>query len=300
MTSRVPVLFLKTKSAPSDAYEDLFSKQPLPQCVFEPQFVPVLRHSFKENGMAEARTALQNRQVNETTEAKYGGMIFTSQRAVEAFTALVEDGKGDPKWPHLQRVPVYSVGPATTRALRAVPQEPPLQVFGDHTGNGETLAPFILDHYREWYKGRSTLPPLLFLVGEQRRDVIPRKLMDENLPSDRRIEVREVEMYETREMESFPVDLRNVLRGLDPESTTWVVVFSPAGCETMLKGIGFLDSDGNAKSNNEPQSSILVATIGPTTRDCLKGFGFSPHACAEQPSPEGILKAIDQYRAGIN
>jgi uroporphyrinogen-III synthase len=89
-----PILFLKTKSSPSDAYEDLFNRQPLGQCHFEPRFVPVLRHSFKEDGLSEVNSILQNKQINETTEAAYGGMIFTSQRSVEAFTKLVEGGKG--------------------------------------------------------------------------------------------------------------------------------------------------------------------------------------------------------------
>lgn len=153
----------------------------------------------------------------------------------------------------------------------------------------------MLEHYRNWYKDRPTLPPMLFLVGEQRRDVIPKRLMDQNLPDDRRIAVKEVEMYETREMETFTDDLREVLHEINSRSTVWLVVFSPAGCESMLKAIGFLDADGNVRPDNKQAEHILVATIGPTTRDCLKGFGFAPHVCAEQPSPDGVLQAIAQY-----
>lgn len=92
--SRVPILFLKTKSTPTDAYEDLFNQQPVDRCHFEPRFVPVLRHSFKDDGVAKVDAALRGRQVSNEPGASYGGMIFTSQRAVEAFAAIVEEGKG--------------------------------------------------------------------------------------------------------------------------------------------------------------------------------------------------------------
>lgn len=197
-------------------------------------------------------------------------------------------------------MPIYSVGPATTRALRAVAQVPPLQVFGEHTGNGETLAPFIMSHYRGWYKDRVVLPPILFLVGEQRRDIIPNRLMDHTLEPDKRIEVHEVEMYGTREMDTFPRDFQDLLREFAGRPTIWVVVFSPAGCETMLKGIGFLDSEGKVREDYQQGQTIFVATIGPTTRDCLKEFGFTPHACAAQPSPRGILEAILLHMAKID
>ena len=92
--SRVPILFLKTKSTPTDAYEDLFNQQPVDRCHFEPQFVPVLRHSFKDGGVAKVDAALRGREISNKVGAAYGGMIFTSQRAVEAFAAIVEKGKG--------------------------------------------------------------------------------------------------------------------------------------------------------------------------------------------------------------
>lgn len=211
---------------------------------------------------------------------------------------MVANGRctGDATWPHLQDVPIYSVGPATSRALRAIPQNPPLQVFGEESGTGEVLSGFMLSHYREWYAGRATLPPLLFPAGETRRDVIPKRLMDPALPDDRRIGVDEVEIYETDVMESFPVDFERVLEESSARKTLWVVVFSPAGCEAMLRGAGLLDSEGRVRpEGKEGGPKILVATIGPTTRDCLAGFGFTPHVCADMPSPEGVLGGIALY-----
>ncbi|VUC23649.1 unnamed protein product [Clonostachys rosea] len=330
----VPILLLKTKSTPIDTYEELFSSTPVPssgsdetRTRFSPQFVPVLQHRLEESGVSVLRDHLQNQSISPREDSAYGGLIFTSQRAVEAFAKTVDEGKGaflyppkpvrnttarinatppsgastgDPSWPHLQNIPIYSVGPATTRALRAIPQAPsPLQVFGEHTGNGEALSHFILDHYSEWYSGRTTKPPLLFLVGEQRRDIIPKTLMDPALPSDRRIEVTEKVVYGTGVMESFLSDFTAVLRDTADARERWVVVFSPTGCDSMLRGMGLLGEDGKvAGAAASRDGKTYVATIGPTTKQHLESnFDFSPDVSAETPSPEGILQAIASYKA---
>jgi uroporphyrinogen-III synthase len=88
-----PVLLLKTKSAPNDTYEELFST-PRDGLEFEPIFVPVLQHQFLEDGMSSFRDLLHNRRISNRKDAAYGGLIFTSQRAVEGFSKLVEEGKG--------------------------------------------------------------------------------------------------------------------------------------------------------------------------------------------------------------
>ncbi|CAH0036923.1 unnamed protein product [Clonostachys solani] len=318
---RVPMLLLKTKSTPIDTYEELFSSTPVPssgsdetRTSFSPQFVPVLQHRLEEPGVNALRDHLQHQSISPREDGTYGGLIFTSQRAVEAFAKTVDEGKGaflyppkpvrniagDPSWPHLQNIPIYSVGPATTRALRAIPQAPsPLQVFGEHTGNGEALSHFILDHYSEWYPGRTTKPALLFPVGEQRRDIIPKTLMDPALPADRRIEVTEKVVYGTGVMESFLSDFTAVLEDTAGARERWVVVFSPTGCDSMLRGMGLLGEDGKvAGAAARRDGKTYVATIGPTTKQHLESnFGFSPDVSAEKPSPEGILQAIANYRA---
>jgi uroporphyrinogen-III synthase len=87
-----PVLLLKTKSIPTDAYEELFSA-PRDGLEFEPVFVPVLQHQFEEDGMESVRRLLREKSINKSSDATYGGLIFTSQRAVEAFAKLVEEGQ---------------------------------------------------------------------------------------------------------------------------------------------------------------------------------------------------------------
>ncbi len=67
----------------------------------------------------------------------------------------------------------------------------------------DAVAQFILQHYTEWYRDRPIKPPLLFIVGEQRRDIILNTLMDANLPTESRIQVDEVVVYGTGVMESL-------------------------------------------------------------------------------------------------
>lgn len=193
---------------------------------------------------------------------------------------------------------MYTVGPATSRALRAIPQDPALNIFGSDTGNGEALARYILDHYGEWYRERRVKPPLLFLVGEQRRDIIPKTLMDRALPANRQLHVDELVVYGTGVMQSFEVEFTKLLLETKGRKMRWVVVFSPTGCEAMLRSLDLLDPEtGKAKTSHRSSTrNTFIATIGPTTRDFLRSeFAFEPNVCASKPSPEGIEEGIRQY-----
>ncbi|KAK5995782.1 Uroporphyrinogen-III synthase [Cladobotryum mycophilum] len=297
----IPVLLLKTKSTPGDSYEELLSTSHN-GFQFAPRFVPVLLHRFEDEGINRLRSLLRGRRIGANQDCEFGGLIFTSQRAVEVFAHIVQEGpeNDDPEWPHLQHVPIYSVGPATTRAIGAVPQQPPIQIFGGHTGNGDALARFILPHYAEWYgkDGRSTLPPLLFPVGEQRRDIIPKTLMDPALAKNQRIEVAEEVVYGTGVMESFPADLENVLQETQSISSRWVVVFSPTGCDGLLRGLGLLDDVTGKFVSSGRDGKTFVATIGPTTRNHLvNNFNFEPDVCAEAPTPAGVMQGIIAFES---
>ncbi|KHO01093.1 uroporphyrinogen-III synthase [Metarhizium album ARSEF 1941] len=300
-SSTVPILLLKTRSTPSDAYEEaLKAAQPKngpPGRRFDPQFVPVLRHRLNDSGIQKTRSLLQANEIGDRPGCKYGGMIFTSQRAVEAFAKVVNgERERSGRRPFLQNTPIYSVGPATTRALSAIQVEPPLQIFGQHTGSGEALAAYILEHYGHWYRDREVRPPLLFLVGEQRRDVIPRVLMNPSLPRGESVIVDEEVVYGTGLMESFSDEFQSVLSDTQHESERWVVVFSPTGCDTMLRGLGLLNESDGRVDLERRDGKTFIATIGPTTRACLvTRFGFEPDVCADSPSPDGILHGITKF-----
>jgi uroporphyrinogen-III synthase len=176
-----------------------------------------------------------------------------------------------------------------------------LEIFGSETGNGEALAHFMLEHYKTFYPTHIPLPPVLFMVGEQRRDIIPKTLMSPALPEGQCIQVDELVVYGTGVMESFEQDFTVLLKETEEKAVRWVVVFSPTGCEAMLRALGLPDlATGKACSaRREGNNKTFVATIGPTTRDYLReNFGFEPDVCAAKPSPEGVEMGIRSFMEG--
>jgi hypothetical protein len=93
-TGKVPILLLKTKSTPHDGYEECFSvvKGTGKKWSYEPAFVPVLEHRFQEEALGTVTGFLEKKEISKNAGARYGGLIFTSQRAVEAFAKVVEEG----------------------------------------------------------------------------------------------------------------------------------------------------------------------------------------------------------------
>lgn len=157
----------------------------------------------------------------------------------------------------------------------------------------------MLQHYNAWFETKPELKrPLLFLVGEQRRDIIPKTLMDPSLDSLLRIEVTEEVVYETTEMPTFAEDFAKQ-RDLDAYKNAicrWIVVFSPTGCDTMLRGLGMLDAASGKVTPRKREPGTYIATIGPTTRQhLLDSFDFEPDVCAKTPSPEGIIEGIIEF-----
>ncbi|KAF2147177.1 uncharacterized protein K452DRAFT_347988 [Aplosporella prunicola CBS 121167] len=299
-SATTPVFLLKTKSTPNDGYEDYFATAQ--QGRFNPVFVPVLEHRFKDNSLQQLRTWIQGgafdiRPHGNHADAKYGAIIFTSQRAVEAFTHVVEAVRKESlSLENLlpPELPLYVVGPATARGLRAL--NLPCPILGEESGNGEVLAHFILQHYNDSARAGPKRLPILFLVGEQRRDIIPKTLQSLDLPEEQRAVVDEVVVYETAEMQSFRSDFDTA--GVKQQ---WVVVFSPTGCKAMLESLGMMDeSTGKAKEvAAEDRKRTRIATIGPTTRDHLiKRFGFEPDVCAAKPSPDGVGEGIEGFMQG--
>ena len=93
---RIPILLLKTKSIPNDSYDEHFSS---PTSLFTPIFVPVLEHKPNVHHVEQVKDLLREGEL----KGKYGGMIFTSQRAVEAFAQAVQELEGERNLPVRQK-----------------------------------------------------------------------------------------------------------------------------------------------------------------------------------------------------
>ncbi|OBT55329.1 hypothetical protein VE04_03946 [Pseudogymnoascus sp. 24MN13] len=275
-TGSIPIFLLKTKSTPHDGYEEFFSATKLAGQDLAPTFVPVLEHKLLEPGLDTVRQLLRSRRINNDSgdEGTYGGMIFTSQRAVEAFASLVAEGppssSSDTTWPSLSTTPIYtSLPPLRPQATASAP----------------------LSRRR------------------QRRDIIPKTLMSDSLPVSERIRVDELEVYGTTTQSSFPTAFASILSSSSSAKTRWVVVFSPTGCEAALRELGLLDEDtGRVKTGERGggcgirrgRRQTYVATIGPTTRDYLRReFGFEADVCAVVPRQEGVGEAIGRFMVGL-
>lgn len=129
--------------------------------------------------------------------------------------------------------------------------------------------------------------------------------MDASLPPEKQVRVDELVVYGTGVMASFEEDFVRVLAHTQGRMR-WVVVFSPTGCEAMLRALGVLDAETGKvrkevaslghKGIGELGRETYVATIGPTTRDYLRNeFGFDAHVCAARPSPEGVEEGIREF-----
>jgi uroporphyrinogen-III synthase len=80
-----PILLLKTKSSPQDGYDEFFTSNN-----YNPTFVPVLEHRFHQENLTKVATLFNTGAFPQ----KYGGLIFTSQRAVEGFADLLSRTNG--------------------------------------------------------------------------------------------------------------------------------------------------------------------------------------------------------------
>lgn len=173
------------------------------------------------------------------------------------------------------------------------------------------LSARILEDYNNTYPGGEAEGklPLLFLMGKLHSDVIPRTLGDERLPAEKRIGIDEIVVYETGVMESFEGEFEGFIKRFlvdsqlqeqgtresnDRRKKIWIVVFSPTGCDAMLRVLNtLLPTTGGDETRRK---RYYIASIGPTTRDHLiSKYGVEPEVSAEIPSPEGVGEGIRAF-----
>lgn len=175
--------------------------------------------------------------------------------------------------PLLTHTRVYVVGPATAKSVKLLGFTT-ANVLGADCGSGEALAEFIL----------ADAPPdrpLLFLVGETRRDIIPRTLGAAG------VRVEELVVYETDVAESFREEFRSAVQRTEG-ARRWIVIFSPASADVAV---------GVLREHRESgESGSYVAAIGPTTEKCLSDtLGRRPEVVAGKPSPQGLWEAVTAF-----
>ncbi|SCW01738.1 LAFE_0E06172g1_1 [Lachancea fermentati] len=253
------VLLLKNRTTPDDAYEQNFlSKE------FDPVFIPLIKHTHLP---AQALQLFQNDEYLSSLQ----NIIITSQRTVECLNESIMPLLSEKQLFELRNKTVYTVGPAT-------------QVFlqrcgftdvrgGPDAGNGDILASLIISElFGSGNSNSLEYPELLFLVGETRRDIIPKKLNEAGL------KVQEIVTYKT---ESLSDNLGRFKFYCTP--FCWVVFFSSQGTEEIVKYL-----------KNHPDSKI--ASIGPTTDRYLLTKGLKSNLVSSKPEPLSLINAMIDFK----
>ncbi|WBW71238.1 uroporphyrinogen-III synthase Ups [Schizosaccharomyces osmophilus] len=242
------ILLLKTESKPVDPYIDAFR-----QYQRNAFFLAVLQHQpINENILQIKLSQLLS---------NYCGLIVTSQRVSETLSAALKQLDKSTQKTILNSIPVFTVGPATDDSIRRLGFQ---QTFGRDCGRGETLADLI----QGWYQKTRPSKPLLFLLGEKHRDIIPKKLG--------RDRIEELVVYVTQEFEQSQSQVSAIIKK-HPE-IDWIVVFSPTQLCSKLASF-----------------SRKLATIGPTTGNHLQKLGIEPNLVSSAPNPVSLASGIYEY-----
>ncbi len=184
----------------------------------------------------------------------YAGVIATSPRAATALARVFSNHEVLARaW---EGGLAYVVGPKTAELLRSLGLRP----RGAKTGSAEALAGQIIDDVPE--------APLLFLSGNRRRETLPTALRTAEVPFE------ELVVYETHTRSDLDLLPK-------AEGTPWLVFFSPSGLDAV-----------NQTESADVQNYRLAA-IGPTTAEALEAEGHVVEAVAEEPSPEGLVAALE-------
>ncbi|KOG96758.1 uroporphyrinogen-III synthase HEM4 [Saccharomyces eubayanus] len=264
------VILLKNKTVPIDKYES--------ECkckAFEPVFIPLIKHTHVIEDFKGVLDSIPN--YLETINY----IIITSQRTVESLNESIIPTLTSQQKSTLFSKTVYTVGPATADFIK---RSGFLDIRGGKdAGNGSVLADMIIN---DLTTDTVAQPPneLLFLVGEIRRDIIPKKLFGKG------IKVREVVTYKTEDLDDNFVRFKNVVKSDDEDerSLNWVVVFSPQGTKEITQYLSVKGHLSNAR--------IRIASIGPTTKKYLDDNNIASDVVSPKPDPKSLLDAIESYK----
>ncbi|XP_069836134.1 uroporphyrinogen-III synthase [Dendropsophus ebraccatus] len=258
-SSIMKVLLLKDPKS-GDAASDPYVME-LSSHGYQATLIPVL--SFKFVSLEHLSDKLAHPE-------NYEGLIFTSPRAVEAVRLCLEKNKE--VWEHSLKDKwnskcIYVVGKATA----ALVDELGLSSEGEASGNAEKLADLICS------KPISYSAPILFPCGSLKREVLPKRLKEKNVP------LESLTVYQTAQHPDIPSSLTDYFseEGI-PGS---IVFFSPSGVKFCLRDILALA--------NDQVNQIKFAAIGPTTSEAMAEQGLTVSCTARNPTPQNLAEGLN-------
>ncbi|XP_044515174.1 uroporphyrinogen-III synthase isoform X2 [Gracilinanus agilis] len=228
--------------------------QELGSCGFEATLIPVLSFEF---------LSLQSFSEKLSHPEAYGGLIFTSPRAVEAVELCLEKAGQLPVWKKSLKEkwlakPAYVVGQATASLVRKLG----LATEGEKCGNGEEPG---------------TLP-LLFPCGTLKGEALPKMLRQKGVPME------SITVYQKIPHPGIQDALRSYFSSQGtPASITF---FSPSG---LSHGLSYIQ-----EFSGDSFSQIKFAAIGPTTAQALTSAGLPLICTAEKPCPRDLAAGLQK------
>jgi len=225
---------------------------------FKPFSIPVL--SFKFENQQELTQKLEE-------PRRYGGMVLTSQRAVEAIeycvTHLMSQEACAKSW---QEKAVFVVGKATAKAAK---EKLGLESSGHDAGSADALVPIILQSVKP------DSNPLLFPCGNLRRETIPTEMAKAGIALDG------VQVYNTCADPTIKKALEDFIK--EKGVPSYAVFFSPSG-------VNFTEEVLLAPS--EVWNNVKLVAIGKTTAEAMRSKGWKVTAVADQPKPQALAQCI--------
>ncbi|NWX42892.1 HEM4 synthase, partial [Steatornis caripensis] len=203
----------------------------------------------------------------------YGGLVFTSPRALEAIKICLEENSKNEAWSKSLKQrwntkPAYVVGKVTASLV----EEIGLMPQGEKSGNAEKLAEYICS------REEPNSSALLFPCGALKREVLPTVLREKGVP------LESLTVYQTTQHTDLQESLSSYFsqQGI-PAS---IVFFSPSGVRFCLQHIRNLSGDS--------VNHIKFAAIGPTTAEAMEAAGIPVSCTAESPTPQDLAAGIQR------
>ncbi|NXC34364.1 HEM4 synthase, partial [Campylorhamphus procurvoides] len=201
----------------------------------------------------------------------YGGLVFTSPRALEAIKICLKENSKKEAWSNsLKQMwnmkPTYVVGKATASLVEEIGLTPQ----GEQCGNAEKLAEYICS------REKPNSSALLFPCGALKREVLPTVLRERGVP------LESLTVYQTTQHPDLQEALSTYFSQQGVPAS--VVFFSPSGVKFCLQHIQKLSGDGI--------HHIKFAAIGPTTAEALEAAGVPVSCTAGTPTPQDLAAAI--------
>lgn len=199
---------------------------------------------------------------------RYEGIIFTSQRAVQAVHKAVAQHEALTGWIGKSN---YSVGESTSELARNLVY---LETKGQQTGNAKELATFIISIHRD-----KATKPFLFPSGNLKQDI---------LETDLKAEAINVECVETYETVQHP-KLDESIESLKTAKIDFLVYFSPSGVKFTMPIL--IKHEINL-------DDLKIVALGPSTKKSLEENDLRCHRVCKNPSPESLLEALTRLPSG--